>query len=100
MAIFDHAVAALGGVRKELEPRAMEQTALTLVRASRVELWGQGASAAVAADTAHKLLRVCRGVVERADVHMQAMAAATLNRVSVVICISHTGRTRELIEVA
>jgi RpiR family carbohydrate utilization transcriptional regulator len=99
-AVFDTAIAALTGARAALDPQAIERSALALVRASRVELWGYGASAAVAEDLAHKLFRVCRGVVARSDPHMQAMAAATLDGDAVALCISHTGRSREIVEVA
>jgi len=99
-AVIDHAIAALADLRQTLDPQAIERGALALVRAARVELWGFGASAAVAEDLAHKLFRVCRGVVARSDPHMQAMAAATLDGCSVALCISHTGRSRELVEVA
>jgi len=99
-AVFDTAVAALTDMRRDLDPAAIERAALALVRASRVEIWGYGASAAVAEDVAHKLFRVCRGVVARSDPHMQAMAAATLDGDAVALCISHTGRSREIVEVA
>jgi RpiR family carbohydrate utilization transcriptional regulator len=99
-AVFDTAIAALTGARAALDPQAIERSALALVRASRVEIWGYGASAAVAEDLAHKLFRVCRGVVARSDPHMQAMAAATLDGDAVALCVSHTGRSREIVEVA
>jgi len=99
-AVLDNAVAALAAARDALDAEAVERAALALVRAARVEIWGFGASAAVAEDLAHKLFRVCRGVVARADPHMQAMAAATLDADSVALCISHTGRTKELVETA
>jgi RpiR family carbohydrate utilization transcriptional regulator len=99
-AVFDTAITALSDIRHTLDPVAIERTALALVRAARVEIWGFGASAAVAEDLAHKLFRVCRGVVARHDPHMQAMAAATLDGDAVALCISHTGRSKELVEVA
>ncbi len=99
-AVVDTAIAALTGARAGLDLQAIERAALALVRASRVELWGYGASAAVAEDLAHKLFRVCRGVVARSDPHMQAMAAATLDGDAVALCVSHTGRSREIVEVA
>lgn len=99
-AVFDTAIAALSGMRAALDAPSIERAALALVRASRVEIWGYGASAAVAEDLAHKLFRVCRGVVARSDPHMQAMAAATLDGDAVALCISHTGRSREVVEVA
>ena len=99
-AVLENAAAALEAARAALDPEPVERAAVALLRAARVELWGFGASAAVAEDLAHKLFRVCRGVIARHDPHMQAMAAATLDGDSVVLCISHTGRTRELIEAA
>ena len=99
-AVFDTAIAALTETRRALDTAAVERAALALVRAARVEIWGYGASAAVAEDLAHKLFRVCRGVVARSDPHMQAMAAATLDGDSVALCVSHTGRSREIVEVA
>ncbi len=99
-AVLENAAAALEAARATLDPEGVERAAVALLRAARVELWGFGASAAVAEDLAHKLFRVCRGVIARHDPHMQAMAAATLDGDSVVLAISHTGRTRELIEAA
>lgn len=99
-AVFHTAILALGEVRDRMDGAAIERAALALVRAARVEIWGYGASAAVAQDLAHKLFRICRGVVARADPHMQAMAAATLDGDAVALCISHTGRSREIVEVA
>ncbi len=98
--VLENASAALEAARAGLDPEPVERAAVALLRAARVELWGFGASAAVAEDLAHKLFRVCRGVIARHDPHMQAMAAATLDGDAVVLCISHTGRTRELIEAA
>lgn len=97
-AVLDSAIAELERLRAALDPTALEAAALALVRAGRIEIWGFGASATVAEDAAHKLFRIGRGVVARSDPHMQAMAAATLDGASVVLAISHTGRSRELIE--
>jgi RpiR family carbohydrate utilization transcriptional regulator len=97
-AVLDGAIAELERLRATLDTAAIERAALALVGAARVEIWGFGASAAVADDAAHKLFRVGRGVVARSDPHMQAMAAATLDGNAVVLAISHTGRSRELVE--
>ena len=99
-AVIGTAIGALEALHESLDPALIERAAPVLVRAARVEIWGYGASAAVAQDLAHKLFRVCRGVVARSDPHMQAMAAATLDGDSVALCISHTGRSRELVEAA
>ncbi|MGG5808195.1 MurR/RpiR family transcriptional regulator [Falsiroseomonas sp. CW058] len=99
-AVFDAAIAALSGARDALDPAVMERAALALVRSSRVEIWGYGASAAVAGDLAHKLFRVCRSVVARSDPQMQAMAAATLDGDAVALCLSRSGLSRGIVEAA
>ncbi len=97
-AVLDSAIAEFERLRAALEPAALERAALAIVRAGRIEIWGFGASAAVAEDAAHKLFRIGRGVVARSDPHMQAMAAATLDGSAVVLAISHTGCSAELID--
>ena len=57
-----------------------------------------GASGAVAIDAHHKFFRLGVPCVAYADSHMQYMSAATLAPGDVVVAISHTGRTRELLQ--
>jgi RpiR family carbohydrate utilization transcriptional regulator len=98
--VLDGAIAALSDLRRSLDPTAVERAALALVRAERVEVWGLGASAGVAEGVAHGLFRVCRAVVARRDPQMQAMAAATLDGDAVALCVSASGRSREVVEAA
>ncbi|WP_439594815.1 MurR/RpiR family transcriptional regulator [Falsiroseomonas sp.] len=100
LAACDSALATLHRLRRGLDPAAIERAALALLRAARVELWGFGASATAAEDLAQKLFPLCRSVVARRDPHLQAMAAATLDGEAVALCLSRTGRTREVVEVA
>ncbi|MBU8538161.1 MurR/RpiR family transcriptional regulator [Falsiroseomonas tokyonensis] len=99
-AVCDSALATLAELRRGLDPAAIERAALAVVRAARIEVWGLGASAAAAEALAHGLFRIGRGVVARHDPHLQAMAAATLDGEAVALCLSRSGLTRELVEVA
>lgn len=99
-AVLDGHLAALHALRRDLDAAALERAALALLRAARVEVWGCGASAAATLDLAHRLFPVCRGVVARSDPEMQAMAAAALDGDAVALCLSRTGRTRALVEMA
>lgn len=99
-AVVDSAGAALAELRASLDTAAIERAALALLRAARVEVWGFGASAAMAQDLAYTLFRLCRGVVARSDPQMQAMAAATLDGDAVVLCICGSGRMRDLVATA
>ncbi|NKE47611.1 MurR/RpiR family transcriptional regulator [Roseomonas frigidaquae] len=99
-AVLDGAGAVLAEIRAALDPAAIEGAALALLRAARVEIWGQGASAALAQDLAFSLFRLCRGVVARHDPQMQAMAAATLDGEAVAICLSASGTAPEMVRLA
>lgn len=99
-AVFDSAIASLTAARRQLDGAAVERAALALVRAGRVEVWGLGAAAGLAMDLALRLMATCRGVVARHDPDAQALAAATLDGESVVLCLSLTGRSRALVQAA
>lgn len=92
------AVNGLSGVVRQLDPVAVEQAVATLAGARRIEFYGFGASAAVAVDAHHKFFRLGIPCNAYSDSHMQAMSASTLGPGEVVVAISHTGRSRELIE--
>lgn len=96
--VFAAAIDCLVRVHDALDTVAVERAALAVARSRRVEIWGYGASGVVAEDAAHKLFRLVPGAVARRDPHMQIMAASALGAEDAVIAISHTGRTRELVE--
>lgn len=96
--VFAAAIDCLARVRDALDVTTVERAALAIARARRVEIWGYGASGVVAEDAAHKLFRLVPGAIARSDPHMQIMAASALGADDAVIAISHTGRTRELVE--
>lgn len=81
-----------------INPSLIEEAVIALSNASKIEFWGYGASAVVAKDAYHKFFRLGVPCIASEDTHMQAMSAGVLNESSVVIAISHTGRSKELIE--
>lgn len=91
-------VDVLAKLVNKLDPAKVEYAVATLASSRRVEFWGFGASAAVAIDAHHKFFRVGIPCNAYSDSHMQCMAASTLGPEDVAVAISHTGRTRELIE--
>jgi DNA-binding MurR/RpiR family transcriptional regulator len=92
------------------DARAVEETAAqldlavlgsvvdTLVAASRVDLYGVGASAFVAADFQQKLHRIGRVAFAWADPHMALTSAALLGPGDVAVGISHTGATTDTVD--
>jgi len=78
----------------------LEKASQALASAQRIEFYGVGGSGAVAQDAHHKFFR--RGIpcLAYSDPHMQAMSAALLGPGDVVVAISHTGSTKDIIDSA
>jgi len=96
--MFRAAAGTLEQLRTALPRDAVQRAADAIAAARAVHIHGFGASAAVASDAHQKLFRLVPAVAVHLDVHIQAMAAATLGPQDVVIAISNSGRTRELLE--
>ena len=95
--VFDRGIAALVSVRNHLDPEALTRATKLLAEASRIEFYGLGNSGIVAMDAQHKFFRLGVPAVAYSDPHIHAMAASLLGKQHVVVAISGTGRTRELI---
>lgn len=95
--VFEATIAQLVLARQALDKDAITRAARLISAARRVEIYGFGASGAVAVDAQHKLFRLALGAVAYSDPHMQAMSAAALDADDVVLAISHTGRSIELL---
>ncbi|MDY7218459.1 transcriptional regulator HexR [Denitrificimonas sp. JX-1] len=98
--IFDTTLHTLIDVREHLNIEALERAIAIIAEAKRVEFYGFGASGAVAADAQHKFFRLLLTAAAYSDPHMQAMSAVTLQPTDVAICISQSGRSRDLLTTA
>ena len=81
-----------------LDPDALEQAAKWVMEAKRIAVFGLGNSAGVAADAAHKFLRLGLSAQSCSDNHIQAIIASHLDRESLAIGISHSGSSRDIVE--
>jgi len=95
--VFDRGIAALVTVRNHLDPDALQRATQILATARRIEFYGLGNSGIVAMDAQHKFFRLGVPAVAYSDPHVHAMSASLLGKGDVVVAISGTGRTRELI---
>jgi RpiR family carbohydrate utilization transcriptional regulator len=95
--VFDNTVSALIKCRNEVNPVAVEQAVDLLARAGRIEFYGLGNSGIIAADAQHKFFRFGIPTVAYADTHIQIMAASVLSSGDVMVAISNSGRTVELL---
>ncbi|MFF5206426.1 MurR/RpiR family transcriptional regulator [Streptosporangium sp. NPDC000396] len=83
----------------QLDLDVVEKVAQAIVRAGRVVLFGVSSSAAVASEMEYRLQRIRVPCWGRSDAHSALTDAALLREGDVAIGISHSGRTREVIEV-
>ncbi|WP_148253036.1 MurR/RpiR family transcriptional regulator [Aidingimonas lacisalsi] len=98
--IFGATIAALDEARRALDAKLIERTVDYLIQAKQIHFFGLGASGPVAQDAQHKFFRFNLPVMAYEDVLMQRMVAAACHTGDVVVIISYTGRTRELVEIA
>lgn len=95
--VFERSAQTLLEVRQQLQPARLEQAIALLAGARRLEFYGLGSSGIVAADARHKFFRLGIVATAYADAHLHGMAATMLDQGDVVVAISSTGRTIDLI---
>lgn len=96
--VFDSTIDTLLKVRDSLDPVLLNRAIQALCNADRVEFYGHGASAAVAADAQHRFFRLQLATAAYSDTHIQKMSALSLAKGDVVVAISQSGRTRSLLD--
>jgi RpiR family carbohydrate utilization transcriptional regulator len=98
--IFESTMANLEMARKGLDNNLINRSVDLLTQADKISFFGLGASAAVAHDAHNKFFQFNIPVVYFDDILMQRMSAINSQQGNVVVLISHTGRTKSLVEVA
>ena len=98
--IFGATMAALDEALRQTDPVRIEKVVDYLIQARQLHFFGLGASGAVAQDAQHKFFRFNMPVTAYVDVLMQRMVASSCHTGDVVVVISWTGRTRELVDIA
>jgi DNA-binding MurR/RpiR family transcriptional regulator len=100
-AVFREARHALDEVERQLDPDAVRQAAELIAGAHQVLVFGMGgSSSALAQETQNRLFRYGVSVSAYSDPYLMRMTASTLKPGDLVIAISATGRTREVVEAA
>jgi len=98
--IFESTQASLAVTKNRIDTASVERAVEIMAQARSIVLCGLGASSSVALDAQHKLLRFEAPVIAHTDMINQRMTAATLSPDDCLICISYTGRTTAMVEVA
>lgn len=98
--VFDSSIKALEDTRKITSGSLFKEAALTMLNAKNVWFFGVGGSNAVALDGFHKFMRSPIKCGFTSDYHMQLMNASLLTPDDCAFIISHTGLSREILEIA
>ncbi len=98
--VCHHNIQAIEDTFSLVEPEQVELAADKLFHAQRVDLYAIAASNLVAQDAQQKLMRINKRVTAYSDPHLQLSSASTLTPSDVVIALSWSGETREVLEAA
>ncbi|MFG6147895.1 MurR/RpiR family transcriptional regulator [Halobacillus sp. B23F22_1] len=82
-----------------LDGQAIEEAVDALLQARKIEFYGCGGSAVVALDGYHKFIRTGLLTSTQLDSHMQLMSASQLAEDDVAVIISHSGTTKDSLDV-
>jgi len=95
--LLDGAIASLVQIRNQLNYESLEQAIHLFEKCERVEFYGSGGSAIVGEDAQLKFFRLGKPAIAYSDPHIQLAAAALLDERALVIAISHSGRSSDIL---
>lgn len=98
--IFSTNGKTIESTRQILEGASLEKTVELFLGARRIEFFGSGGSAVVALDAYHKFVRSGLQVSAMLESHMQLMSASQLTTADVAVVISHSGASKETLDIA
>ncbi|KDR31313.1 MULTISPECIES: MurR/RpiR family transcriptional regulator [Caballeronia] len=96
--VLDRTIGALIAVRNSLSSDSVAAAIAMLAEARRIEFYGAGGSGIAALDMQHKFFRLGVPSVAYSDPHTYTTSAALLGAGDVVVAISNTGRTRDILD--
>ena len=96
--VFGAGTEALAETAQQLDRAALADAVGRIATARRVEWVGVGSAGLIAAEGALKLRKLGVDSVAHLDSHQQAMSASLLGPRDVLIAVSHSGRTTDVVE--
>jgi RpiR family carbohydrate utilization transcriptional regulator len=96
--VLDRTIGALIQVRNGLSTDSVAAAITLLADARRIEFYGAGGSGIAALDVQHKFFRLGVPSVAYSDPHTYTTSAALLGAGDVVVAISNTGRTKDILD--
>lgn len=96
--IFKSEIAVLEETIHVLDPEELEKSAVAILNANKVVLFGSGGSGIIGKDAMHKFLKIGISCISEDDIDVQTMGAALLKPGDVAIGISHSGVNKGITE--
>ena len=96
--VFGNSIQALKETQAILSIEALKKAVDILYNADEILIYGVGGSNDIGLDLAHKFLRIGIKAHVHSDAHMMLMSASLCTKRSAVIAISHSGRSKDVIE--
>ncbi|MDD9150476.1 MULTISPECIES: SIS domain-containing protein [unclassified Sporolactobacillus] len=99
--VFIHSITALQDTLSLIDRQELSKAARALKQATekKIVLVGSGGSGILCEDFQHKLLKIGIIATMHRDANMQLMSASLVKRGDVVLGISHSGTTKDVLEV-
>lgn len=96
--VWERSQASLAQTRLQIDDAQFAQAVALLVAAHRIEFYGQGNSGITAQDGAHKFFRMGIPTAAHSDPHIHSVSAAMLDARDVVVALSNSGRSSEILD--
>lgn len=97
--IFYYNIKTLEDTLKVIDEADFSKAVDTILKADKIEFFGFGGSNVIAQDGYHKFIRTGLSVNSQIDSHMQLMSASQLKKNDVAILISHTGKSKDILDI-
>ena len=98
--VFQSTIRALQFTHDTLNTAQIDASVKAILGAEKIVIVGMGNSRAIASDLEHKLMRLGKHAQAFSDPHMATMAISFLGKKDVLFCISHSGSSREIVDLA
>ncbi|MCC5895420.1 MAG: MurR/RpiR family transcriptional regulator [Alkalibacterium sp.] len=97
--VFHFNIKTLEDTLKVIDENEFKKAADTILKARKIEFFGFGGSNIIALDGYHKFIRTGLTVNAQIDSHLQLMSASQLKENDVAILISHTGQSKDILDI-
>ncbi|GAE33732.1 MurR/RpiR family transcriptional regulator [Halalkalibacter akibai] len=98
--VFRSNIRTLEQTKQIIDQPSFKKAVDAFLAAERIEFYGSGGSGTIANDAHHKFLRIGMKTLYYSDTHLQIMSASQLTPNDLVVIFSHSGASKDSIEVA